>query len=191
MTSSNTFKNFTNSISKSLPKSLPKSFSSDTEKIMNKTSKTVSTLKKSFLENITIILVIFFLLLIITIFLSVFGVSFKETTLIKDKSYILEGLESKHKDIPAEPVEKLGPRELAKIHSIKKKCKEKVRSKICAENKNIKSCGDYPCCAWMNYKKGGAKCEPGSASGPEKFKYGKDGELGYDHYYYKNKKYNA
>ena len=196
----NSFKNLTNSISnkvskslpksmpslpKSIPKSLPKSMT-----VLNDTSNTISNLKNSLMQNITIVLVIFFVLLISTIFISVFNISFKEKTLVKDKAYILEGMENEPKNLPAPPEQRESPRELALKHSRKESCKKKDKKTLCGINKEKESCINFDCCVWLNYKKG-AKCEPGSATGPEVFKYGEDGELGYDHYYYKDKKFNA
>lgn len=189
----NSFKNLTNSISNSIsnniPKSMPKSMS-NTENVIKNASKSVSNLKNTLMQNITIILVIFFVLLISTIFISVFNISFKEKTLVKDKAYILEGMVKEPKNIPVEPEIPESPRELAKKHYVEESCKKKDKKKLCAKNKEMEDCGDFHCCVWVNHKKG-AKCEPGSATGPETFKYDKDGKLGYDHYYYKNKKYKA
>mgnify|MGYP006112562943 CR=1 FL=1 len=172
----NSFKN----LSKSISKNLPIRFPINTEKVA---STTISNVKYTILQNITIILIIFFTLLIFTIFVSVFDLSFKEKEFVKDKAYILEGIANEN-DLPESPMK------LAKEYTIKESCKKKDRKILCSKNTDLKSCGDFSCCAWINYKKG-AKCEPGSATGPEIFKYDKKGELGYDHYYYKNKKYDA
>ena len=190
----NTFKNLSNNISKgisnSLPKSLPKSLQMNTEQVVKGASNTISNLKNTLLQNITIILVIFFVLLIVTIFVSVFDLSFKEKEFVKDKAYILEGMQPKDepKNIPVRPKPPPPPRELAKKHYVEESCKNKDKTKLCSKNEDLKSCNDFGCCVWVNYKKG-AKCKPGSATGPEIKKYNDDGELGYDHYYYKNKKY--
>ena len=116
-----------------------------------------------------------------------FDLSFKEKEYVKGNAYILEGM--KPKNIPVQKKPPPPPMELAKEHFIKESCKKKDKKKLCSKNKDLKSCNDFDCCVWLNYKKG-AKCEPGSATGPETFKY-TDGKLGYDHYYYKNKKYKA
>ena len=195
--SSNSFKNLSKSLSKSLPKSLSKSLQSNTEKVFKGTTNSISNMKNTLLQNITIISFIFFVLLIFTIFVSVFDLSFKEKEFVKDKAYILEGMQSKKnkqndepKNIPVRPKPPPPPGELAKKHYIEKSCKNKDKTKLCSKNEDLKSCNDFTCCVWINYKKG-AKCVPGSATGPEIAKYNDDGELGHDHYYYKNKKYES
>jgi hypothetical protein len=189
----NTFKNLSNNISKSISNNLPKSMPMNTDQVVKGASNAISDVKNTLLQNIIIILVIFFVLLIFTIFVSVFNLSFKEKEFVKDKAYILEGMKTKEqnkkpKDTPVRPKPPTPPRELAKKHYIEKSCKYKNKTKLCSKNKDLKSCNDFSCCVWVNYKKG-AKCEPGTATGPEIKKYNDDGELGYDHYYYKNKKY--
>ena len=123
--------------------------------------------------------------------------------LIEDK---IKHLEAKHRDLDSkikeahsrylsdelmvkmkqEPKIRPGPMEQAKKHTLKKKCKVKDKAAMCSKNKDLGKCDELDCCAWVNYKTG-AKCMHGSKTGPSI----RENKLGYDYYYYKNKKYDV
>ena len=172
----NSLKKFSKSIQKSLPKSLPKSLSN------NSIENPLTNAKHFFLQNIMIILVVFFSLVISAIFLSVFNISFKEKEYVSGDAYIMEGMVK----MKQEPVNRPGLMEQAKKHTLKKRCKTLDKGEMCLKNKDLEKCNELDCCAWVNYKTG-AKCMHGSTSGPSV----KQNKLGYDYYYYKNKKYDA
>jgi len=157
---------------KSLPKSLP-----------NKSVENpLTNAKNFFLQNIMIILVVFFFLVITAIFLSVFNISFKAKDYVSGDAYIMEGMVK----MKQEPKIRPGPMEQAKKHTLKKKCKVKDKAAMCSKNKDLGKCNELDCCAWVNYKTG-AKCMHGSKTGPSI----RENKLGYDYYYYKNKKYDV
>ena len=69
---------------------------------------------------------------------------------------------------------------------IENECSKSDKQKVCnaLTKRGLKKCSKYPCCAWVNYKKG-AKCVRGSFSGP----YIQSSVDKYDEYYYLGKKY--
>jgi hypothetical protein len=176
----NSFKNFSKSISKSIPMN---------SKVLNESGKTLTKAKDFLYVNIFTVVIIFFVLLVSTIFITVFNISFKNKDYVQGDAYIMEGLGGKPKNIKTRPKLPPTPSENAKAFVLKNKCKGMGINEMCKKNTDLKICNELDCCAWVNYKKG-AKCVQGGMKGPSIKKY-KDGKLGYDHYYYKNKKYDA
>ena len=81
----------------------------------------------------------------------------------------------------------MSPMEKANKLFIQQECGKMDKNKVCGDltKRGKKKCSKYPCCVWVNYKKGKNKCQYGSASGPASQRKSRP----FDEYYYLGKKF--
>lgn len=132
----------------------------------------------SLFQNMITVFAIFFTIFILSIFMIVYDNTFKENEYITDKVYVKEGMVKEDKE--------------RKDKYLKDMCtKQKSGKDVCSKNDKEK-CIEYDCCNWVKYNKKGIHTKPtcvkGGRSGPA---LKKQGNIGFDEYYFKNKRYNS
>lgn len=150
----------------------------DTEMILDGAAKSVIKTKNFIFENVIIIFSISLLLMAIVILITITGVSFKEDETTTSDVYVLEGYSNTEKLMKEQRKKKCNKG----LNEVKKLCEKKGSGEL-----GKKRCMDYDCCIWPEYKdkKNKVNCIPGDKDGPSI----SHANLGYDEYYYKNKKY--
>jgi len=149
-----------------------------TEMVLDGATKSVIKTKNFIFENVVIIFTMSLFLMVVVILLTIADVSFKEDDTITSDVYVLEGYTNTDKMLK-EQRKKHCSEDLNKVQKL---CKRKGSGEL-----GKKRCMDYDCCIWPEYKDktNKASCIPGDKAGPSI----SHANLGYDEYYYKNKKY--
>ena len=150
----------------------------DTEMILDGAAKSVIKTKNFIFENVIIIFSISLFLMAAVILLTVADISFKENETITSDVYVLEGYSNTDKIMKEQRKEDCSQG----LNEVQKLCKKKGSGEL-----GKKKCMKYDCCIWPEYKdkKNKVNCIPGDKAGPSI----SHANLGYDEYYYKNKKY--
>tara|TARA_B100001059_G_scaffold236825_1_gene291067 strand:- start:17855 stop:18322 length:468 start_codon:yes stop_codon:yes gene_type:complete len=146
----------------------------DTEEVLNQASQTISNTKNFIFGNVAIIFALSLLLMALVIIFTVLDISFKENDMITSDVYILEG----NTNLKKYRKEKC----TSDVNEVEKLCEKKGVGELAK-----KKCMKYECCIWPEYKdkKNKPRCVAGDKTGPSI----STSKLGYDEFYYMNKKY--
>lgn len=147
-----------------------------TQEVLNQASQTVSNTKNFIFENVVIIFALSLCLMILFIIATIFDVSLKENDTITSDVYILEG----NRNIDEQRRKKC----TSDVNEVQTLCNDKGSGELGKER-----CMKYECCIWPEYKNVSTdkpKCIAGSKTGPSV----STSNLGFDEFYYMNKKYN-
>ena len=147
-----------------------------TEEVLNQASQTISNTKNFIFENVVIIFAISLFLMALVIIFNILDISFKENEMITSDVYVLEG----NTTLDQHRKKKCG----GDVNELDKLCEKRGVGELAK-----KKCMKYECCIWPEYKdkknKDKPKCVAGDKTGPSISL----PNLGYDEFYYMNKKY--
>lgn len=150
-----------------------------TEMVLEGAAKSVIQTKNFIFENVIIIFGMSLMLMAIVILFIMADISFKEKELITSDVYILEGYSNSEKLAKEQRKKECGEG----LNKVTELCNKKGTGELGKEK-----CMKYDCCIWAEYENKKSKkknCVAGNKGGPSI----RHNNLGYDEYYYKNKKY--